>query len=97
MKTHLRKPISKLWIYLFKNGSTRMKLKYFIQVNKLYLLEEGTFPEPSDSLLRASNNRVTISSKVEWKRLRNEYNDVILRDSLLLLLKFCQSQIVLPT
>lgn len=79
MKTHLRKPISKLWIYLFKNGSTRMKLKYFIQVNKLYLLEEGTFPKPSDSLLRASNNRVTISSKVEWKRLRNEYNDVILR------------------
>ncbi|HEP1358173.1 cell division protein FtsK [Streptococcus pyogenes] len=79
MKTRLKKLINKHLIYFFKNGSTRMKLKYFIQVNQLYLADD--IKQIIDDEQNQKSTQISVSSIIKWKYSRNEYQDKILKIS----------------
>ncbi|WP_194119312.1 FtsK/SpoIIIE domain-containing protein, partial [Streptococcus pyogenes] len=74
-----KKLINKHLIYFFKNGSTRMKLKYFIQVNQLYLADD--IKQIIDDEQNQKSTQISISSIVKWKYSKNEYQDKILKIS----------------
>ena len=76
MKTRLKKLINKNLIYFFRNGSTRMKLKYFIQVNQLYLADD--IKEIINEEQNQKSTQISLSSIIKWKYFRNEYQDKIL-------------------
>lgn len=76
MKTQLRKIIKKQFIYLFKHGSTRMKLKYLIQVNQLYLADD--LKQIINQEEQQKQTQISVSAQIKWKYYKNEYNDKIL-------------------
>lgn len=76
MKTRLKKLINKNLIYFFRSGSTRMKLKYFIQVNQLYLADD--IKEIINEEQNQKSTQISLSSIIKWKYFRNEYQDKIL-------------------
>ena len=76
MKTRLKKLINKNLIYFFRHGSTRMKLKYFIQVNQLYIADD--IKEIINEEQNQKSTQISLSSIIKWKYFRNEYQDKIL-------------------
>lgn len=75
--TRLKKLIDKKTIYFFKNGSTRMKLKYLIQVNQLYLADD--LKEIINTKKNIKQTQISISTKIKWSFLKNDFGDKILK------------------
>lgn len=76
MKTRLRKLINKNIIRFFKIGTTRMKLKYLIQVNQLYLADD--LKQIINQEEQQKQTQISVSAQIKWKYYKNEYNDKIL-------------------
>ena len=76
MKTRLRKLINKNIIRFFKIGTTRMKLKYLIQVNQLYLADD--LKQVINQEEQQKQTQISVSAQIKWKYYKNEYNDKIL-------------------
>ena len=76
MKTRLRKLINKNIIRFFKIGTTRMKLKYLIQVNQLYLADD--LKQVINQEEQQKQTQISVAAQIKWKYYKNEYNDKIL-------------------
>lgn len=72
-KTKLKKLLPRTIIDFYKSGWTRMKLKYLIQVNQLYLLDIAE-QEDQDT----KQNSISISPIIKWKYSKNQQEDKIL-------------------
>lgn len=61
----------------YRNLGIRYKLKYFIQVNELYLVDEIKKTVNRDGQVQKMND-VQISIEIEYKVVKNEYGDSVL-------------------
>jgi len=77
-KTRLRK-LKKGFVLDAYNNSPfiRQKMKYFLQVNELYKVEEQKL-RVSDSNVVGGKSEIQLSLRVSWKKEKNEIGDVIL-------------------
>lgn len=76
MKTRLKKLINKNIINLFKYGTTRMRLKYLIQVNQLYIADD--LKQIINQEKHQKQTQISVSIQISWKYSKNEYKDKIL-------------------
>lgn len=77
MKTQLNKLINRNLINFFKFGPTRLKLKYLIQVNQLYLADD--IKEIINSDENQKQTQISVSTQVKWKYFKNEHGDKLLK------------------
>ena len=66
MKVKLNKLLNRRLVAFYKSGITSMRLKYFIQFNQLYLLDD-------------SEGSISLSSEVKYKYYTNEVGDKVLK------------------
>lgn len=77
-KTRLKKLKKGLVLSAYKNSPfIRQKMKYFLQVNELYKVEEQKL-RVNDNNVVGGKSEVQYSSEISWKKEKNEYGDVIL-------------------
>lgn len=55
----------------------RQKMKYFLQVNDLYKVEEQKL-RVNDSNVVGGKSEIQLSLRVSWKKEKNEFGDLIL-------------------
>lgn len=77
-KTRLKKLKKGLVLSAYKNSPfIRQRMKYFLQVNELYRVEEQKL-RVNDNNVVGGKSEVQYSSEISWKKEKNEYGDVIL-------------------
>ena len=76
--TKLRKLQKGFKLYLYKKSPfIRQRMKYFLQVNELYKVEEQKL-RVSDSNVVGGKSEIQLSLEVSWKKEKNEFGDTIL-------------------
>ena len=77
-RTRLKKLKKGMVLSAYKNSPfIRQRMKYFLQVNELYKVEEQKL-RVNDSNVVGGKSEVQYSSEISWKKEKNEYGDVIL-------------------
>lgn len=77
-RTRLKKLQKGFVLDAYKNSPfIRQKMKFFLQVNDLYKVEEQKL-RVSDSNVVGGKSEIQLSLRVSWKKEKNEYGDVIL-------------------
>lgn len=77
----LNKLINKNVISLYRHGFTWMKLKYFIQVNNLYLTDD--LKKKIDKASNIKATQISISTTIKYKYFKSDYQDKLLKINLL--------------